>query len=101
MVGWIMRVRHSAFARIALWLPLMRASRALCQLPLIAKQMLEEIVAPLGRGRSPGDFQAAGDGVTRDAAGVLARPAQALRFDPGTFRLCAHQAGIARAVGLA
>ena len=51
-------------------LPLVRAGRALGQLPLVAEQRLEVALVPLGRRRRPRAFDAAGDGVRADAAVV-------------------------------
>src|SRR5262249_34683475 len=57
-LGFVVGIRNRAGAGAALRLPLMRAGRALRQLPLVAEQVLEVIVAPLrGRG-GPGDLQA-------------------------------------------
>src|SRR5215469_8429313 len=44
-------------------LVLMSASRTLRQLPFILEEVLEVVVAPLGRRLRPGNFRAAGDGV--------------------------------------
>src|SRR5579872_1663704 len=94
-----MRIRDRTRPRITLRLPLMRTGRALSQLPLVAKEILEEVVAPL-RGRlCPGDFQAAADGVAALAFAKLALPAQALFFNVCRLWLGAHQFGIAGAVG--
>ena len=82
-------------------LPLLRAGRALGQLPFVLEQVLEEVVAPLRRRLRPGDLRAAGDGVGADARAVLALPAEALILDGAAFRLRADQRRIAGAVGLA
>ena len=82
-------------------LPLLRAGRALRQLPFVFEQVLEEEVAPLRRRLRPGDFRTAGDGVGADAGAVLAFPAEALVLDGAAFRLRADQRRIAGAVGLA
>ena len=82
-------------------LPLLRAGRALGQLPFVLEQVLEEVVAPLGRRLRPGDFRAAGDGVGADAGAVLALPAEALILERAGFRLRSDQRRIAGAVGLA
>ena len=74
-------VRRPGRRRRALGLPLLGAGRALGQLPLEVEQVLEEVVAPLGRRLGPGDFRAAGDGVGADAGAVLAVPAEALVLD--------------------
>ncbi len=100
-LGRIMRVRHGVGPGAALGRPLVRAGRALGQLPIVAEQVPEEVAAPLGRGRGPGDFETAGDGVTGDAGRVLARPAESLLLDGAAFRLRTDQRGITRAVGLA
>src|SRR5262249_55797163 len=63
----VVRVGDGARAGIALGLPLMRARRALGELPLVAKEIDEEVVAPFGWSRSPGDFEAGADGVRADA----------------------------------
>ena len=82
-------------------LPLLGAGRALGQLPFVAEQVLEEVVAPLRRRLRPGDLRAAGDRVGALAGAEPALPAEALLLDRGGFRLRAHQRGIAGAVGLA
>src|SRR5262249_31515290 len=82
-------------------LPLRHTGRALCLLPFVLEQVLEEVVAPLRRRLRPGDFRPAGDGVGPDARAVLALPAEALVLDEGAFRLRAHQRRIAGAVRLA
>ena len=61
----IVRVGHGACAGGVLGLPLVRAGRALRQLPLVAEQGLEVAVVPLDRVRGPGAFEAAGDRVAR------------------------------------
>src|SRR5277367_6508212 len=43
---WVVRSRNKAIARVVLGRPLMSTSRAFGQLPVEAKQVLEEIVAP-------------------------------------------------------
>ncbi|EFF49395.1 type II secretion system protein C [Xanthomonas citri pv. aurantifolii str. ICPB 10535] len=81
--------------------PLVRAGRALAQLPLETEQMVEVIVAPLRRRGGPGDFQAAGDGVGALAASVAVMPAQALAFQLAGFGFGTHVVGRAGTVGLA
>src|SRR5262245_19335355 len=93
------RVRDGG--RRTLRLPLLRASRALRQLPLVFEQVLEEVIAPLGRRLRPGDFRTTGDGITADAGLVLALPAEALIFKGASFRLRSDQRRVAGAVGLA
>ena len=81
--------------------PLMRTGRALREFPLVAEQVLEEVVAPLrGRG-GPGDFQAAGDRVAADAGAEAASPAEALLVETGIFGIGPHIGRRAGAVGLA
>ncbi len=82
-------------------LPLLGAGRALGQLPFVLEQVLEEQVAPLGRRLRPGDFRAAGDGVTADAGLELALPAEALVLERAAFRVRPDQRRIAGAVRLA
>src|ERR1700758_4424953 len=101
MLRRIVGIRHSTGARATLRPPLVRAGRTVRQLPFIAEQVTEEIVAPLRRRAGPGDFQAAGDRVTAFASAKAALPAQALLLDAGSFRLTAHQRGLAGAVGFA
>src|SRR5437867_709768 len=81
--------------------PLMRTGRAPGQLPFVAEQVLEVVVAPLRWRRGPDDFQAAGDRVTSLARTKFALPAEALLLDAGAFRLSAHQGLIASAMGFA
>jgi len=92
-------VRHD-FRRV-LGFPLVRASRALGQLPLEVEEVLEEVVGPLRRRLAPDDFQPRGDRIGADSALVAAAPAQALILDHRAFRLRPHQRRVARAVGLA
>src|SRR5579863_2405144 len=97
----IVRIRHGTGAGAILRAPLMGAGRALRQLPLVAEQVLEEVVAPPSRRSGPGHFQAARDGVTTLTRAEPAGPAEAPRHDIGAFRLRAHERGIARTVSLA
>ena len=83
-------------------LPLMRTGRALGQLPFVAEQVPEEVVAPLRRRRGPDDFQAAADRVIAFAAAKAVLPAQPLLLDGSAFRLGADILDrICGAVGLA
>src|SRR4029453_10343511 len=78
----------------------MRAGRALRQLPLVAEQVLEVVVAPL-RGRAgPRDFQAAGDRVTALARAERAPPPEPLFLDAARLGLRSHIRLEAGAVGL-
>jgi len=54
---------------------------------VIAEQMLEKVVAPLGRRSGPSDFQAAADCISRPARAECALPAEALRLDLTTLRI--------------
>src|SRR5919198_5283124 len=96
-----MGVRHRARVRATFRLPLMRAGRALCQLPFVAEQIAEEIVAPLRRRRGPGDLQPAGDGVGTLARAEAVLPAEALLLERGGFWLRPHIRGRGSTVGLA
>ena len=87
--------------RAVLGAPLVGAGRALGQLPLVAEQVREEAVAPLGRRRGPGDLEAAADRVTADAGAERACPAEALQRDAAGFRRHADQGRVAGAMGLA
>src|SRR5207248_4751149 len=64
------RVRDRAGAGAVLGSPLMRAGRALGQLPLVLEQVVEEAVAPLRRRLRPDDFRPAGNGVSSDTGAV-------------------------------
>src|SRR4029450_9642571 len=79
----------------------MRAGRALRQLPVVAEQVLEVVVAPLGGRGRPRDFQAAGDRVTALARAECAPPAEALLLDAGRFAIRPDMGLRAGAVGLA
>ena len=74
------------------------ARRALRLHPLILEQVLEEVVAPLGRGLRPDHFQPGSNGVCARAAAVAAAPAEALGFNRRGFRVNVEVAGGARAV---
>src|SRR5262249_15267276 len=88
-------------ASTVLRFPLIGTGRALGELPFVAEQILEEVVAPLRRRLTPDDFRAAGDRVAASAGAIFALPAEALLFDGGGLRFRAHQGSIARAGGLA
>ena len=77
----VVGVRDRARARVALRLPLMRAGRALRQLPLVAEEVLEEVAAPLRRRGGPRDLEAARDRVDAHARVEAALPAEALRLE--------------------
>ncbi len=82
-----MGVRDGAGAGAILRHPLMRAGGAARQLPVVAEQVFEEVVAPLRRRAGPGDLQPAGDRIGAHAGAVRAAPAQALLLDRGRLGL--------------
>ena len=64
--------------------------------------MVEEVVAPLGRRRGPGDFQTAADGVSTKTFAEFILPSEALVLDVGAFWFGAHiVSGNGSAVGFA
>src|ERR1044071_6154663 len=73
--------------------PLMCAGRALAQLPLVAEQILEEVVAPLRRRRGPGHFESAGDRIGAVAGAELVVPTEALHVEVASFWLDAGPTG--------
>ncbi len=96
-----MRIGHGTDAGVTLRLPLICSGGALGQLPFVAKQVVEEVVAPLCRLGGPDDFQAAGDGVAALAGAETVPPAEALFFEAGGFGLTAHIGWRSGAVSLA
>ena len=74
--------------------PLVRASWAFREFPLVAEEVLKIIIAPLRRRLRPGHFQAAGDGILALARAEAALPTEALLFDRGGLGLWAHMFGI-------
>src|SRR5260370_26515776 len=99
LLRFIVGVRDAGFRPLRL--PLRHTGRALRQLPFVFEQVLEEVVAPLGRRLRPGDLRAAGDGVGAEAGAMLALPAEALILKGAAFRLRSDQRRVACAVGLA
>ncbi|RMQ32055.1 Type II secretion system protein C [Pseudomonas syringae pv. actinidiae] len=79
----------------------MRAGRALGQFPVEGKEIFQVLVAPLGRRRGPGHFQAAGDGVATFTGAKFVAPAKALLLKTGCFRLRTNVVGRASTVSLA
>ena len=67
----LVRARGQVFRLLAHRLPLLGAGRALGQLPFVLEQVLEEVVAPLGRRLAPGHFRAAGDGVGAETTVIV------------------------------
>ena len=86
-LGRVMRVGDGAGTGAAAGYPLLRACRALGQLPFKAKQVLEVLVGPLGWLAGPGDFQATGDGVAALAGAKAVLPAEALVLQASRLRL--------------
>ena len=71
-----MRIGNCVFAGVALGLPLVCACGTLGQFPLVAEEIFEEVVVPLGRRLGPDDFKTAGDGVGADAGAEAVLPAE-------------------------
>src|ERR1700691_6454974 len=63
----------------------MRAGRTRRQFPLIAEQVGEEVVAPLGSRRGPNHFQSASDSVATVTFAKFILPSKALILHVGTF----------------
>src|SRR5215472_15495548 len=82
-----MRVRNRAISVDVLGHPLVRASRALRQLPVVLEKVLQEVVAPFRRSSGPGDFQAAANRVVATAGAVGIAPPHSLRFNGSCLRL--------------
>src|SRR5882757_3570729 len=96
-----MCVRNRARAAVVLRLPLMSAGRALGQLPFVAEQVLEEFVAPQCGCAGPGNFEAAGDGISSVARTEGALPSEALVLDVTTLWIRTDMRSRACAMGLA
>src|SRR5271170_2824105 len=79
----------------------MSTGRAFGQLPVEAKQVLEEVVAPLRWCLRPSYFEPAANRIATFAGPEFAEPAETLRCDIRGLWLRTHQGHIARAVGLA
>ena len=88
----IVGIRHRADARAVLRGPLRRAGGALHLLPLVAVQVLQEVVVPLHRVGRPGALDATGDGIGALARAVAGLPAEALLLQVGALRLGTHVA---------
>ena len=96
----VVRVDHHVLFGHVLGQPLMRAGRALDQLPLVLEQHLQIAHVPLGRVRLPGALDAAADRVAALAAAEAALPAEALLLDGGGLGLRTDMRRIAGAVAL-
>src|SRR5580704_7524777 len=68
----------------------MRSSGTLRQLPFVAEQVGEEVVAPLRWRRGPNYFEAAADRVTTMAFAKFILPPEALILNVGAFWFVAH-----------
>ncbi len=101
LLGRVVGVGDGARARAVLRTPLVGARGALEQLPLVAEEDLEEVVAPLGGRGGPDALQAGGDRVGALAGAEGVAPAEALLLDRGGLGVGADVVGRARAVGLA
>ena len=97
----VVGVRDRAFTDAVLRLPLLRASRTRGQFPLVLEEVLEIVVAPPGRRRSPGDLDTARNGVGSGAGFVAALPAETLLLEVAALRFGADVSRRTRAVGLA
>ena len=98
----IVRVRNRTRAGAPLRRPLIGAGRAFRQLPFVAEQVLEEVVAPFRRRRGPDDLYAAGDRVIAFAGAEFILPPEALLFDGRAFGFGADiDLGVGGAVRLA
>ena len=97
----VVRVGDRTRGRAALWLPLVRASGALGQLPLVTEQDAEEAVVPGDRRFSPDDLETAGDRVVAHAAAEGALPAEPLLLERGGLGVGADVVVGPGAVGLA
>ncbi len=93
--------RSQGFRRIAHRLPLLGARRTADQLIVVIQQHVEIGHVPGDRRRGPGPFDARGDGVVADAAGVARNPAEPLLGDVGALGTDAHLGSVAGAMGLA
>src|SRR6185436_9952584 len=90
-----------ALTGAVLRLPLLRASRTRGQLPLVLEEVFEEVAAPPGGRRGPGDFETARDGVGTPAGLVAALPAETLLLEVAALRLGADVRRRGRTVGFA
>ncbi len=95
-------IGHGTRTGIAFGFPLVGTCRALEELPFVAKEVLEIIVAPLSRSRGPNTLQTTCNGVLRVALAHGVFPTKALLLNRRTRRLGTHVfLGIARSMGLA
>ena len=81
--------------------PLLRAGRALRELPLVAEERVEVAVVPLDGVRGPRALETACCRVHALAGAEAILPAESHLFDRGALGLRTHERGVARAVHLA
>src|SRR5690242_14093866 len=81
--------------------PLIRACRALLQIPFEVEKVFEVVIAPLRRRLRPDDLWTTSDRIAAKARAVFAPPAEALIFNLGALRLRTHKRRIAGAVSFA
>ena len=94
-------VGHRSGTGIALGLPLPCTCGALGQLPLVAKEVLEVVVAPLRWGGGPGALEAAGSGVFGVAFAVGILPALTHFFHGSAGWFATHEAWVSCTVHFA
>ncbi len=97
----VVRVGHGALRLGVRGRPLLRAGRAVRELPLVPEQGVEVGVVPLDRSAGPGPLDAAGGGVDALAGAERVLPAQAQLLDGCALGLGADERRVARTVGLA
>src|SRR5579864_128871 len=97
-----MGIWHRTVACAIFRCPLVRTGWTLRQLPFVAEQVREEVVAPSCRRRGPSDFQSAADGVSTKTFAKFILPAEALILNGSTFWFGAYiLSGNGGAVGFA
>ena len=96
-----MRIRHGISKRAIGRNPLIGASRALGQHPIMVHQVLKIVIVPLGWVGGPSAFNAAGNRIATHAGAEAVLPAKAHLFHRRRFRLRAHIARGASAMALA
>ena len=99
--GGVMRIRHGIRERPIGGDPLMRASGAFRQHPIMVQQVLEVVIVPLGRVDGPGAFDPAGNGMHAHAGMEAAHPAKPHLLKRCGFRFRANMARGASAMALA
>ena len=97
----VVRIGNHVFGLAVFRLPLLSASRAFDQFPLVAKEHVEVAHVPLGGVGFPGAFDAAGCGMNAHASAQAILPAQSHFFQRGGFGFGSDQFRVACAVRLA